>query len=123
MVARVVRRREQSFRQRAQNCGISELRLNRWLVLDEILSGDRHGVNKADAAEVIELKKRNKTVEEENLIFRSATMLCGKEMLAKSCVRSSKTSPAGVLKWSRCGVRINWNKDRGPLKTPKLPDI
>jgi transposase len=57
--------------------------LNRWLSIDEIESGDRPGVTKADAAETRELKKRNKILEEENLILRRAAAFFAKEMLPK----------------------------------------
>ena len=82
-VVRVARRREQPLRQTAKDFGISESCLNRWLSIDEIESGDRPGVTKADAAETRELKKRNKILEEENLILRRAAAFFAKEMLPK----------------------------------------
>jgi transposase len=82
-VVRVARRREQSLRQTAIDFGISESCLNRWLALDEIETGDRPGVTKAEAAETRELKKRNKILEEENLILRRAAAFFAKEMLPK----------------------------------------
>ncbi|WP_395155775.1 transposase, partial [Ilumatobacter sp.] len=54
-VVRVARRREQPLRQTAKDFGVSESCLNRWLSLDEIESGDRPGVTKAEAAETREL--------------------------------------------------------------------
>ena len=59
-VVRVARRREQSVPQTAIDFGVSESCLNRWLTLDEIETGDRPGVTKAESAETRELKKRNK---------------------------------------------------------------
>ena len=82
-VVRVARRREQSIRQTAKDFGISESCLNRWLMIDEIESGDRAGVTKAEAAEVRELKRRNRVLEEENLILRRAAAFFAKESLPK----------------------------------------
>jgi transposase len=82
-VVRVARRREQPIRHTAQDFGISESCLNRWLALDEIESGDRPGVTKAEAAETREWKKRNRILEEENLILRRAAAFFAKEMLPK----------------------------------------
>ena len=80
-VVRVARRREQSLRQTAIDFGISESCLNRWLALDEIETGDRAGVTKADAAETRELKKRNKILEVEKRMLRRAAGCCAQ------CVR------------------------------------
>ena len=82
-VVRVARRLEQPLRQTAKDFGISESCLNRWLALDEIESGDRHGVTRAEAAETRELKKRNRILEDENLILRRAAAFFAKEMLPK----------------------------------------
>ena len=78
---RVARRRAQSLRQTAIAFGISESCLNRWRALDEIEAGGRPGVPKAEAVEPRELKKRNKILEEENLILHRAAALFAKEML------------------------------------------
>ena len=80
-VVRVARRREQPLQQTAKDFGISESCLHRWLSLDEIETGDRPGVTKAEAAETRELKKRNKILEEENLILRRAAAFFAREML------------------------------------------
>ena len=80
---RVARRRGQPLRQTANDFGISESCLNRWLAIDEIESGDRPGVTRAEVAETRELKKRNKILEEENLILRRAAAFFAKEMLPK----------------------------------------
>ena len=55
----------------------------RWLTLDEIETGDRPGVTKAEAVETRELKRRNRILEEENLILRRAAAFFKKEMLPK----------------------------------------
>lgn len=82
-VVRVARRREQPLRQTAKDFGISESCLNRWLSIDEIETGDRPGVTKAETAEMRELKKRNRVLEEENLILRRAAAFFAKESLPK----------------------------------------
>lgn len=82
-VVRVARRREQPLRQTAKDFGISESCLNRWLALDEIEAGDRPGVTKAEAAELRELKKRNRVLEEENMILRRAAAFFARESLPK----------------------------------------
>jgi transposase len=82
-VVRVARRREQPLRQTAKDFGISESCLNRWLTLDEIETGDRPGVTKTEAAEMRELKRRNRVLEEENLILRRAAAFFAKESLPK----------------------------------------
>lgn len=84
-VVRVARRREQSLCQTAKDFGISESCLNRWLSLGEVETGDRPGTTKAEAAETRELKKRNKILEEENLILRRAAAFFAKEMLPLPC--------------------------------------
>lgn len=82
-VVRVARRREQPLRQTAKDFGISESCLNRWLALDEIEAGERPGVTKAEAAELRELKKRNRVLEEENMILRRAAAFFARESLPK----------------------------------------
>jgi transposase len=82
-VVRVARRREQPLRQTAKDFGISESCLNRCLALDEIEAGDRPGVTKAEAAELRELKKRNRVLEEENMILRRAAAFFARESLPK----------------------------------------
>lgn len=82
-VVRVARKGEQPLRQIARDFGISESCLHRWLSLAEIESGDRPGVTKAEAVELRELKKRNRILEEENLILRRAAAFFAKESLPK----------------------------------------
>ena len=82
-VVRVARRREQPLRQTAKDFGISESCLNRWLALDEIESRERRGVTTAEAEQMRELKKRNRVLEEENLILRRAAAFFAKESLPK----------------------------------------
>ena len=71
------------MRQTAKDFGVAESCLNRWLSPDEIETGDRPGVTEAEAAETRELKKRNKILEEEDLILRRAAAIFAKEMIPK----------------------------------------
>ena len=82
-VVRVARKGDQPLRRVAEDFGVSESCLHRWLSLDEIERGDRPGVTKAEAAELRELRKRNRILEEENLILRRAAAFFAKESLPK----------------------------------------
>jgi transposase len=72
-VVAVARRREAPLRQIAKDFGISEATLHNWMKADEIESGSRPGVKVEEAAEIRELRKRNKLLEQEVLILRRAT--------------------------------------------------
>ena len=67
----------------ARDFGISESCLHHWLSLDEIERGDRPGLTKAESTELREVKKRNRILEEENLILRRAAAFFAKESLPK----------------------------------------
>lgn len=69
-VVRAARRRDQPLRHTAHDFGISESCQSRWLMFDEIESGDSPDVNKAEAAKTRGSKTRNKILNEENLILR-----------------------------------------------------
>jgi len=81
-VVRVARRREQPIRQTAKDFGISESCLNRWLALDEIESGDRPGVTKAEALTDRHTERRHE---------------CGADRcgLARSCFPASAITALG----------------------------
>jgi transposase len=65
-VVAVARKREAPISQIAKDFGISEACLHRWLKLADIEDGVRPGVTASDNAELRELKKRNRTLEQEN---------------------------------------------------------
>ena len=69
-VVRVARRRETSLVQIAKDFGISDATLSNWLKKADIEDGVKPGVTEAQAEEVRELKKRNRTLEQENEILR-----------------------------------------------------
>jgi transposase len=82
-VVRVARKRETSLIQIAKDFGISEATLHTWLKRADIDDGIKPGVTSAEAAENRELKKRNRTLEQENEILRRAAAYFAKELRPK----------------------------------------
>ena len=90
-VIAVARKGEASMAQIGRDFGISESCLQRWLKIadrDDGLappsSGDRGGGgSKDDSAELRELRKRNKLLEQENEILRRATAYFARDVLPK----------------------------------------
>jgi transposase len=71
-VVAVARRREIPTSKIAKDFGISESCLHRWVKQANIEDGVQDGVTAAERAELRELRKRNKTLEQENYILRRA---------------------------------------------------
>ncbi|WP_198682662.1 IS3 family transposase [Kribbella sp. VKM Ac-2569] len=71
MVA-VARKGEAPITQIAKDFGISQSCLTRWLKLADIEDGNRPGATQQESAELRELKKRNRQLEQENEILRRA---------------------------------------------------
>ena len=71
-VVAVARKGEASLAQIAKDFGISESCLQRWLKLADIEEGVRPGVTASESAELRELRKRNRLLEQENEILRRA---------------------------------------------------
>ncbi len=69
MVA-VARKGEAPVSQIAKDFGISESCLHRWLQQADVEDGVRPGVTSAESAELRELRKRNRLLEQENEILR-----------------------------------------------------
>jgi transposase len=82
-VVAVARKGEAPLSQVAKDFGISESCLHRWLKLADIDDGVRPGVTSSESAELRELRKRNKTLEQENEILRRAAAFFAREMPAK----------------------------------------
>ena len=90
-VIAVARKGEASISQIARDFGISESCLQRWLKIadrDDGLAappaaGDRGGGEKPDSAELRELRRRNKLLEQENEILRRATAYFARDVLPK----------------------------------------
>jgi transposase len=82
-VVAVARKGEAPLSQVAKDFGISESRLHRWLKLADIDDGVRPGVTSSESAEPRELRKRNKTREQENEILRRAAAFFARQIAPK----------------------------------------
>ena len=82
-VVAVARKGESPLSQIAKDFGISESCLHRWLKLADVDDGVRPGVTSQESAELRELKKRNKTLEQENEILRRAAAYFSREISPK----------------------------------------
>ncbi|MAO82191.1 transposase [uncultured Nocardioides sp.] len=71
-VVAVARQGQASLKQIAKDFGISEGSLTNWMKQADIEDGRRPGLNDADRAELRELKKRNRLLEQENEVLRRA---------------------------------------------------
>ena len=79
-VVAVARKGEAPLSQIAKDFGISESCLHRWLKLADIDDGIKPGVTASESAELRELRKRNKTLEQENEILRRAAAYFAREV-------------------------------------------
>lgn len=82
-VVAVARKGESSLRQIAADFGISESCLHRWLNQADVDDGVKPGLSSSESAELRELKKRNRTLEQENEILRRAAAFFARETLPK----------------------------------------
>jgi transposase len=82
-VVAVARKGEAPLSQVAKDFAISESCLHRWLKLADIDDGVRPGVTSSESAELRELRKRNKTLEQENEILRRAAAFFAREIAPK----------------------------------------
>jgi transposase len=89
-VIAVARKGEASIAQIARDFGISESCLARWLKIadrEDGISGPassaRGGGENSDSAELRELRRRNKLLEQENEILRRATAYFARDVLPK----------------------------------------
>ena len=71
-VVAVARRGEAPLSQIAKDFGISESCLRNWLRAADVEDGAKPGVTKTESAELRELKRRNKLLEQENEVLRRA---------------------------------------------------
>lgn len=71
-VVAVARRGEALIAQIAKDFGISESCLRNWLQRADVADGQRPGVTTAESAELREVKRRNRLLEQENEILRRA---------------------------------------------------
>lgn len=82
-VVAVARKGEVPLRQVAKDFGISEACLHRWLKVADTDDGIRPGTTTTESAELRELRKRNKLLEQENEILRRAAAYFAKEISPK----------------------------------------
>ena len=82
-VVAVARKGEAPLAQIARDFGISESCLHRWLKLANIDDGVRPGVTSGESAELRELRRRNRTLEQENEILRRAAAYFAREISPK----------------------------------------
>jgi len=82
-VVAVARKGEASLAQIAKDFGISESCVQRWVHLADVEDGARPGVTASESAELRELRKRNKLLEQENEILRRAAAYFAKEISPK----------------------------------------
>ncbi len=73
-VVRVARNRDAGvpLRKIAADFGISETCLQNWMRQDDVESGEKPRVTASEAAELRELRKRNRLLEQENEVLRKA---------------------------------------------------
>ena len=82
-VVRVARRGDTPFAQLAEDFGISEASIYNWLKQADIDDGVRPGLTEQEARELREVKRRNRVLEEENLILRRAAAFFAKDISPK----------------------------------------
>ena len=71
-VVAVARKGQAPLSEVAKDFGISESCLRNWLSKADVEDGRRPGVTAADSAELRELKRRNRLLEQENEVLRRA---------------------------------------------------
>ena len=82
-VVAVARKGEAPIAQVAKDFGVSESCLHRWMQLADIEDGRRPGVTAVESAELRELKKRNRLLEQENEVLRRAAAYLSRDILPK----------------------------------------
>ena len=82
-VVAVARKGETSIAQIARDFGVSESCIARWVKIAEREEGRRPSAPGEETAEVRELRRRNKLLEQENEILRRATAYFARDVLPK----------------------------------------
>jgi transposase-like protein len=67
----------------AADFGISETTLKRWLYQANVDDGVRDGLSSAEQSELVQLRRRNRRLEQENEILRRAAAFFAAESLPK----------------------------------------
>jgi len=76
-VVAVARRNQAPLNQIAKDFGVSESCVRRWMKRADIEDGVRDGLTLAEEAEIRDLKKRNRLLEQENEVLRRAAIYLG----------------------------------------------
>ncbi|WP_418275720.1 transposase [Isoptericola jiangsuensis] len=71
-VVAIARQGETPIKQIAKDFGISESCLRNWLHAADVEDGAKPGVTRSESAELRDLKRRNKLLEQENEVLRRA---------------------------------------------------
>lgn len=82
-VVRVARKGDANFAQLAKDFGVSEASIYNWVKQADIDDGVRPGLTEAEREELREIKRRNRVLEEENLILRRAAAFFAKDISPK----------------------------------------
>ena len=82
-VVAVARQGQAPLAQGAKDFGGSESCLQRWVKLADIEDGRRPGVTVLESAELRELKKRNRLLEQENEVLRRAAAYLSRDVNPK----------------------------------------
>jgi transposase len=82
-VVAVARKARPCCRRSRRTSGSPSRALHRWLKLADVDDGVRPGVTSSESAELRELRRRNKTLEQENEILRRAAAFFAREITPK----------------------------------------
>ncbi|GAB2557479.1 transposase [Nocardia heshunensis] len=82
-VVAVARKGNAPIKQVAKDFGISEACLHNWLKQADIEDGNKPGLTREESAELRELRKRTKQLEQENEILRRAAAFFARELPPK----------------------------------------
>ena len=103
-VIRVVQTRDSktTIGQIAKDFGVHEGTINKWLRQAEIDAGNKPGNTSDESAELREMRRRNRLLEQENEVLRrAAAYLSQANLPSKGSTRSRESSPPTGSPW-RC---------------------
>ncbi len=105
VVVRVARNREEgvTIEQIATDFGVHPMTLTKWMRQADIDEGAKPGKSTGDSAELVELRRRNRLLEQENEVLRRAAATCRRPICRE------KGLPA------RKGARRRWDPRRGDV--------